>query len=153
MSGNNTDAQSANVRCKCSLPSLRKQVESLLKQCYAELNGLPPRLTNEPSSELLLRISKFSGAFHNVVNATDEKTMVRKARERYEQYKLEILETGPDFRPFVSHEAYCKPGVPRDEEVPVDSLGGPMDLMYVRQVIKKCVSCSAILFSQVIDFY
>ncbi|KAF8335514.1 P-loop containing nucleoside triphosphate hydrolase protein [Amanita rubescens] len=122
-----------------NLPFLRKQLESLLKHCYAELNGLPPRLTNEPSSELLLRISKFSGAFHNVVNATDEKTMVRKARERYEQYKLEILETGPDFRPFVSHEGYCKPGPPKIEEEPVDSLGGPMDLMYVQQVIKNSI--------------
>jgi len=79
--------------------------------------------------------------------------MVRKARERYEQYKLEILETGPDFRPFVSHEAYCKPGPPKIEEDLVDSLGGPMDLVYVRQVIKKCVSCPALFFVKSLNFY
>ena len=124
-----------------SLPPLRRQLDSLLKSCSEELKGLPPPLTNQPSSELLLRISKFCGAFHNVVDATDDKTMVRKARERYEKYKWDILETGPDFRPFVTHEGYAKPGLPRDEEDPVGSLGGPMDLTYVRQVIKECVHC------------
>ena len=123
----------------CSLPSLRRQLDSLLKSCSEELKGLPPPLTNQPSSELLLRISKFCGAFHNVVDATDDKAMVRKARERYEKYKLDILETGPDFRPFVTHEGYLKPGVPTKEDEPVGSLGGPMDLTYVRQVIKECV--------------
>ena len=58
--------------------------------------------------------------------------MVRKARERYERYKWDILETGPDFRPFVTHEGFFMPD-------PVNSLGGPMDLTYVRQVIKESV--------------
>ena len=122
----------------CSLPSLRRQLDSLLKSCSEELKGLPPPLTNLPASELFLRISKFCGAFHNVVDAVDDKTTVRKARERYEKYKWDILETGPDFRPFVTHEGYAMPGL-RWNEDPVSSLGGPMDLTYVRQVIKECV--------------
>ena len=122
----------------CSLPSLRRQLYSLLKSCSEELKRLPPLLTNPPSSELLLRISKFCGAFHSVVDAVDDKTMVRKARERYENYKWDILETGPDFRPFVNHVGYVMPGLPRNED-PVSSLGAPMDLTYVRQVIKECV--------------
>ena len=122
----------------CSLPSLRRHMNSLLKSCSEELKRLPPPSTNPPSSELLLRISKFCGGFHNVVDAVDDKTMVRKARERYEQYKWDILETAPDFRPFITYGGYVIPGPPRNEDS-VGSLGGPMDLMYVRKVIKECV--------------
>jgi len=77
--------------------------------------------------------------------------MVRKARERYEQYKLEILETGPDFRLFVSNEAYCKPGPPKIEEDLVDSLGGPMDLVYVRPGYQKVYFASCFVFRKVIE--
>jgi len=120
-------------------------LDNLLKRYSEELNGLPPRLINEPSSELIVRISKFSGAFRDIMNAVDDKTLVRKARYRYEQYKAEILATGPDFRPFVTHEEYIKPELPtneKNENEPVGLLGGPIDLTYVRQVIKKCeLSC------------
>lgn len=67
--------------------------------------------------------------------------MVRKARERYEQYKSDIIETGPDFRPFVTHVGYIKPGLPGDDDERVGSLGDPMDLTYVGKVIKEYV-CS-----------
>ena len=126
--------------CKCSLPVLRKQLDNLLKECSEELNGLPPRLINEPSSELIVRIGKFSEAFRGIINAVDDKTLVRKARHRFEQYKADILATGPDFRPFVAHEEYMKPGLPQNEHEPVGRLGGPLDLTHVRKVIKKCVS-------------
>lgn len=77
------------------------------------------------------------------MNAVDDKTLVRKARHRYEQYKADILATGPDFRPFITHEEYTKPGLPTNENESVGPLGtSPIDLTYVRQVIKKCVPFS-----------
>jgi hypothetical protein len=89
--------------------------------------------------EIILRLGEFAGAFHNVVKATEDKSLARKARERYEKYKYDILTSSPDFRPFVNCHEYRKPGMPNDEDISVHSSAAPMDLGYVRKIVKKCV--------------
>jgi len=73
------------------------------------------------------------------MNAVNDKALVRRARHRYEEYKADILATGPDFRPFPTHDGYIKPGLPKNESEPVGSLGDPIDLTYVRRVIKNSI--------------
>ncbi|KAF8624573.1 hypothetical protein AX15_005805 [Amanita polypyramis BW_CC] len=67
--------------------------------------------------------------------------MVRRARERYARYKIDIVKTSPDFRPFVHHHHYAKPSrLTGEEDDQHDSEVQPMDLTYVRDVIKRSIS-------------
>jgi hypothetical protein len=124
---------------KSSLPVLRKQVDLLFEECSDRLSALPPPLQNEPTAEMFLRISDFTKAYHNVVNARDDKSLTRKARERYERFKLDILGTGPDFRPWANFQEYTKPPLPTDEEKCSNTSASPMDLRYVRKIARQYV--------------
>ena len=122
-----------------SLPTLRKQLDELIDKCNNELSALPPPSTTDPSTEMLQRIGALGRAFRDAVNATENKVLVRLARERYRQFKDDILRTSPDFRPFITFDEYRRPDVPVGVVDKPDSYRTPpMDLEYVRQVIKEC---------------
>lgn len=128
-----------NAYSTFSIPILRRQVDALFDNCNQGLSALPPPLQSEPSAEMCFRVNEFTKAYSNVVNATDNKDLARKARERYEQFRLDILKTTPDFRPFVNYQEYTKPALPVDEERS-NTLARPMDLIYVREIARKYVA-------------
>ena len=114
-------------------------MELLFDKCSDRLSALPPPLQNEPTTEMLLRISDFTKAYHDLVNARDNKSLIRKARERYERFKLNILGTSPDFRPWANYQEYTKPSLPTDEEKHSYTLASPIDLRYVRKIARQYV--------------
>ncbi|KIL59205.1 hypothetical protein M378DRAFT_1017544 [Amanita muscaria Koide BX008] len=123
-----------------NLPTLKKKLNELLEQCRNEMGDLPPLIEGDPTAEILLRLEGFSTALHDAVWATEEKSLARQARRRYLEYKAEILRTAPDFRPFFNHQAYNKPhGRSGGQDAPDLYYMPPMDLEYVRQVIRDSV--------------
>ncbi|KAM6493629.1 P-loop containing nucleoside triphosphate hydrolase protein [Amanita muscaria] len=122
-----------------NLPTLRKKLNELLEQCRNEMGDLPPLIEGDPTAEILLRLEGFSTALHDAVGATEEKSLARQARRRYLEYKSEILRTAPDFRPFFNHPDYNKPKGRSGQDAPDRYCMPPMDLEYVRQVIRDSV--------------
>ena len=75
-----------------------------------------------------------------------KRTFVHESRNAHKCFKIVIRKTMPDFRPFENANNYVDPGDPKDvESSDVDEVdkkrislvGPPMDLLYVRQVIKE----------------
>ncbi|KIL59206.1 hypothetical protein M378DRAFT_111256 [Amanita muscaria Koide BX008] len=122
-----------------NLPALKKRLNELLDKCRNELNALPPSL--DPSIEILLRLGEFRRAFNDAVCATEEKSMVQRARKRYREYKIDILRTTPNFWPFYDCAKYrtLEDGPTSDQDLPDSYQIQPMDLRYVRQVIQDSV--------------
>jgi vacuolar protein sorting-associated protein 1 len=111
----------------------------LLDDCREELSTLPIPVTNEPSAEILLRITKFCGDFHSAVYGDSHKELAQANRGQYAEFKRAIRNTAPDFRPFDDSASYTKPLFP-DEEAADNSPNPaikPLDLSDVRRVIKK----------------
>ncbi|KAF8637496.1 hypothetical protein AX17_002781 [Amanita inopinata Kibby_2008] len=123
-----------------NLPNLRLQLNKLLSECTDDINSLPPPLEGDANTELLLRVGEFSRAFRDAVFATEYKRLARQARERYLKYKTDILRTTPDFRPFENYKEYRRPELPSNDLDRLTTFNtSPMDLEYVRQVIKNSV--------------
>ena len=69
--------------------------------------------------------------------------MILQARKRYREYKIDILRTAPNFWPFQNCTNYRTPGGPAGyQDLPDSYQIQPMDLQYVRQVIRECVVTS-----------
>ncbi|PFH48255.1 hypothetical protein AMATHDRAFT_150299 [Amanita thiersii Skay4041] len=127
------------MRIEKNLPSLRKQVAELLVQCSEALNSLPPP-PNDPRTEILLRVGELTMAFHDAVMATNVRVLAQRTRERYLQYKMDLLRTSPDFRPFVEWREYMNPPlITGDPDERIKTQLAPMDLEDVRKVIKESI--------------
>ncbi|KAF8635346.1 hypothetical protein AX15_000462 [Amanita polypyramis BW_CC] len=136
------DASVLLVECiEKNLPILRKQVDDLLVICHEDLSNLPPPLLNDPVPEILLRVSNFSREFHDMIDASrEDKGLARGVREHYANYKIEILKTSPDFRPFINHQEYSKPEIPTEEGYKaISSVAPQMDLQYVRRIVQRSI--------------
>lgn len=136
-------------------------MQDLLDRCLEDILALPPIITRDPQSEVFIRVNNFSREFAESIDARSHKRYVQGSRALYEQLKLDIRATAPDFRPFPNYTAHPVPSYQCDEdeaEVPswagsdtesmmigeLDSKARPIDLTEVRDVIKKFES----IFSQ-----
>jgi hypothetical protein len=108
--------------------------------CYLELSMLPAPLTTDPSTEFLLRITKFCADFHAAIFGEARKALVQHNRHQYDRFKNDIHKTCPDFRPFEDHTKYYNPGP--FEVGPIERAGPPLDLHDVQKVIDGSVASS-----------
>ncbi|KAJ7140089.1 P-loop containing nucleoside triphosphate hydrolase protein [Mycena crocata] len=134
------------ARIETNLPTLRQKLNELLEEYTKALNQLPPPPTAEPAAEVLLRTTAFCRAFNAAVFGDDHKSLAQKNRRLYLQFKAEIRNTSPDFRPFEGHSNYRNPNIPDPEPKDVGvhmintSDNDPMDLLDVRQVISDSIA-------------
>ena len=93
------------------------------------------------STEYLLRVKDFCKEFREAVFGEGQKTLVQKNRQHYNQLKLDIYRTRPDFRPFEDYTKYRKPEVVSSEGGPAEYLSlEPLDLNEVQKVIDESVA-------------
>jgi hypothetical protein len=111
-----------------SLPSMRRAVEFELLKCVTELGELPPLLTKEPSTEVMLRVSAFSKDIKDTVLGRKHYDFVQANRARYTSFKSDIELTAPNFRPFEDFSS----SLPH-----LNTLTQPRGLLEVRNVIKE----------------
>ncbi|KAJ7595066.1 P-loop containing nucleoside triphosphate hydrolase protein [Mycena floridula] len=133
------------ARIEANLPKLRERVRRLLAETSDRLEELPPPPSLEPTSEVLLLVTKFTEAVKEAVMATNHKQMVQSNREHYESFKDDIRRTCPDFRPFEGYSKFPDPNL-RD----IDDIGSPeqripghdadiLDLFSVRERIRRSI--------------
>ncbi|KAF8873241.1 P-loop containing nucleoside triphosphate hydrolase protein [Infundibulicybe gibba] len=94
-----------------NLPNLRRSVDDLLRKCVADLEDLPPRVTTEPSAEVLLRVTSFCREFSEAVSGTSNKSFAQGNRSCYAEFKADIYQTRPNFRPIAHDEEYLHPSL------------------------------------------
>ncbi|KAL0957060.1 hypothetical protein HGRIS_003158 [Hohenbuehelia grisea] len=82
-----------------SLPGLQEQALNKYRQSAADLLALPPRISNNPLAETLLRTSKFCEDFTRMIQGECRKEYVQTNRLRYKQFRQDIRNTAPRFRP------------------------------------------------------
>jgi hypothetical protein len=82
------------------LPELQGELDRLLEQLDDDILGLP----NPPSPEPAVEIMKLIGSFvrsieHVVTGSSDDNGLIQTLRGPREQFKREIRQTAPNFRP------------------------------------------------------
>jgi hypothetical protein len=82
------------------LPELQDELDRLLEQLNDDILALP----NPPSPEPVVEIMKLIGAFVRsieliVAGSPDDNGLIQALRGPREQFKKEIRQTAPDFRP------------------------------------------------------
>jgi hypothetical protein len=83
------------------LPELQGELDRLLEQTNHDISRLP----NPPSPEPLAEIMRLIGAFvrdieHLVTGSPDNNGLIQSLRGPRNEFKKEIRQTAPDFRPF-----------------------------------------------------
>ena len=145
----------------CSLPGLRENAEAQLTECRDCLSELPQALKGDASTEAFSLITEFSQEFSNMVygigtdiyadSGSYEKAVVdkpsdggrsfiQKNRAFYQQFKIAIRRTAPNFRPFPNWNKYQDPFKAIRDEDDTDNVTlvtDPKDLYDVRRVIKR----------------
>ncbi|KAG8903486.1 hypothetical protein FRB99_003229 [Tulasnella sp. 403] len=88
-----------------TLPKLRLDAtrsREVTKQLIAKL---PPPMSDNPSAELLRMVTSFSLEFRNFSNGiSDHASLIQKCKPAYEEFRLAIKNTAPDFRPYTQKE-------------------------------------------------
>lgn len=109
-----------------------------------ELAELPARIAVDPTTEVLSRVTAFCKALQDIVHGRSEsKTFVHTNRDIYEEFKIAIRATAPNFQPFTDVDFYRSEEVQADGTTRrVDLVQRPMYLYDVRRVIKECVRSS-----------
>ncbi|KAF8063625.1 P-loop containing nucleoside triphosphate hydrolase protein [Lyophyllum atratum] len=82
-----------------NLPKLNDQVQQLLVSCQTQLKKLPALSVNDPSTQVVLLITKFCDDFRSAVFGESSKGLVQGNRRRYEGFKKDIFRTRPNFKP------------------------------------------------------
>lgn len=118
-----------------NLPALKNTIDEQLRTCHDSLSELPTPLTTDPSTEFLLRVTKFCTDFHSAVLGEDHRTLVQHNRQQYSQLKSDIYRTCPDFRPFGDSTTYHDPNL----EGPAGYSRPPLDLEDVQKVINDSI--------------
>ncbi len=89
----------------CSLPKLRLDATRSRETTRTQLAKLPPPIGDNPSSELLRMITRFSADFRNYSNGLSEfASMIQKCKPAYTEFGVAIKNTAPDFRPYTLKE-------------------------------------------------
>ena len=83
------------------LPELQGEVDRLLEQAEHDISRLPSPPTSEPKVEMLRLISQFVRSVERLVTGTPGKDgLIQTLRKPREEFKGNIRQTAPDFRPF-----------------------------------------------------
>ena len=83
------------------LPELQGEVDRLLEQAELEISRLPIQPTSEPMEEMFRLIGLFTGSLQHLVHGTPESDgLMQTLRKSREEFKGNIRQTAPDFRPF-----------------------------------------------------
>ena len=83
------------------LPELQGELDRLLEQVNDNISRLPDPPSPEPMVEIMNRIGIFVRSIeHIVAGAPDENGLIQALLEPREQFKTEIRQTAPNFRPF-----------------------------------------------------
>ncbi|KAG6901313.1 hypothetical protein C0995_013794 [Termitomyces sp. Mi166 len=135
-----------------NLPELRAKVAQLLSECKEELATLPTLNTNDPFTEVCLRITQFCQDFQSAVFGEHQKSLVQTNRTRYAFFKYDIERTRPNFVPYqyrnyvsVGREAERVPAsgpvinVPQVKQVIAQSIGWELPTHVPYDVIKKYI--------------
>ena len=82
------------------LPELQDELDRLLEQVNKDILGLPVAPSSEPMVDIVNRIDAFVRSIeHIVAGAPDEDGLIQALHRPREQFKREIRQTAPDFRP------------------------------------------------------
>lgn len=82
------------------LPELQGELDRLLEQLNDDISLLPKPPSPEPVAEIMQLISAFTRSIvHIVAGAPDDNGLIQTLRGPREQFKKEIRQTAPDFRP------------------------------------------------------
>ncbi|OBZ73062.1 Interferon-induced GTP-binding protein Mx2 [Grifola frondosa] len=93
-----------------SLPKLGVAVRQRLAECKAELRKLPEPAAGDAATEILHRVIAFCDDLQDAVcGRGEDKTFVHRSRATYEQFKVAIRKTAPNFRPFEDSTRCYKP--------------------------------------------
>lgn len=76
---------------------LEKELTRLLDDCLKKIAKLPPVSDQDPSTEILLRISAFCQAFKDAVFGRQHRHFVQENRRRYSRFRQEISSTKPKY--------------------------------------------------------
>jgi hypothetical protein len=121
-----------------SLPALQEKVNQLLSECQKNLNQIPPRMTVDPSTEILGRINAFCNDLNGAVSGDGDKPLAQQNRKLYAAWKTQIFSAAPDFRPVVRKDKHAKPAWPNTEPIAVPAQGiEPLDLTQVQEIINE----------------
>ena len=121
-----------------SLPALQEKVNKLLSECQKNLDQIPPRMTVDPTTEILSRINAFCNDLSGAVSGDGIKPLAQQNRKLYANWKTQIFSAAPDFRPFVKKEQYVKPVWPNTDPIAAPAQGiEPLDLTQVQEIINE----------------
>ena len=144
-----------------SLPGLRENAEAQLIEFRDCLSELPQALKGDASTEAFSLITEFSQEFSNMVYGTGTviyadsgshekavvdkpsdggRSFIQKNRVFYQQFKIDIRRTAPNFRPFPDWKVYKDPFKKVRDEDDTDKVTlvtDPKGLYDVRRVIKR----------------
>lgn len=82
------------------LPELQGELDRLLEQVNEDISGLPNPPTSEPVVEIMKLIGTFVRSIEQIVaGSPDDNGLIQALRGPREQFKREIRQTAPDFRP------------------------------------------------------
>jgi hypothetical protein len=82
------------------LPELQDELDRLLNQLNDDISRLPSPPTDEPEVEMMKLIGDFVRSIdHSVAGTPDGDGLIQALRRPREQFKREIRQTAPDFRP------------------------------------------------------
>ncbi|OSD02217.1 hypothetical protein PYCCODRAFT_1467882 [Trametes coccinea BRFM310] len=87
-----------------ALPRMREAVAEHLANCIAELDRLPPMMTEDSdvTAEVVRCIFQFCGAMSKVVlGSSEDRSFVRACRREFLAFEAAIRRTAPDFQPFL----------------------------------------------------
>jgi hypothetical protein len=131
----------SSLRNSSSLPALKQKIDEQLGKCQSDISTLPIALATDPSTEFLLRVTKFCDDFRAATFGEGHKSLAQHNRRQYNELKHDIYWTCPDFRPF---EDYTRNrNLARDGD-PAGYVGQPLDLTAVQKVIAGLVPSSRV---------
>jgi hypothetical protein len=82
------------------LPELQGELDRLLEQLDGDISGLPNPPSSEPVVEIMQLIGTFVRSIEQIVaGSPDDNGLIQTLRGPREQFKKEIRQTAPDFRP------------------------------------------------------
>lgn len=88
-----------------SLPKLRLDASESRDRTLEALKKLPPPVSDNPSADLLRMVTAFSNDFRNYINGiSDFADLIQKCKPAYEEFRVSIKQTMPDFRPYTAME-------------------------------------------------
>jgi len=120
-----------------NLPALKSTIDEQLRTCRVELRKFPAPVA-DPSAEFSNCIRQFCADFSKAVSGEAHKNFVQFNIKQYQQLKVDIYSTCPDFRPFEDHTMHRNPGEPI--EGPESFSRSPVDLREVREIIDNSIT-------------